>query len=65
MKSRTLLRDRGHNVPIEAYNGNRAAYRLKQSLDALSLRNHQLAGALADESRGWRELSEKLERNQP
>jgi len=33
MKSRTLLRDRGHNVPVEAYHGHRAEPELKQELD--------------------------------
>lgn len=64
MKSRTLLRSRGSNTPIESYHGNRADYLLKQAQWALSIRSHRLAGELADESRQWRELGTKHQSKQ-
>jgi len=33
MKTRTLLRDRGHSVPVQAYHGHRAEPQLKENLD--------------------------------
>lgn len=65
MKTRTLLRSRGHNVPIEAYHNHKAEARLRQSLMALSLRSHRLVGELAEESRQWRELGTKPKQEDP